>query len=216
MINALILFQKKRMKQRILLLTVLCSAVLAGSACSDEPEPVSKVYNEGDFYEVGTIRGVVFEISDDGLHGLVVSLDETAAQWATERGKTAAMSDSDGVANQAAIEAIDGWQTKYPAFAWCAAKNTLGGVNWFLPASDQLKELYDTWSENKTAFNKSLTDNGGTPIIATSSENEYFWSSTDSNSSSGELFAVAFMFSQGVYDFPFKTDMKKVRAVHAF
>lgn len=204
------------MKQRILLLAVLCGAALAGSSCSDEPDPILKPYNEGDFYDVGRIRGVVFEISDDGLHGLVVSLDETSVQWAAQSGKTTAMSESDGAANQAAIEAIDGWQTKFPAFAWCASKNTLSSSGWFLPAYDQLKELYETWSVNKNGFNKTLTDNGGTPIVAASPDDAYYWSSTDDDTESGAPYAMAFMFSQGVADFPLKTDVAKVRAVHAF
>ena len=202
------------MKQFILSFAVLCTVGSLAVGCSDDDSSIR--YSKGDIYDRNGVRGVVFAISDEGRHGLIVSLDETTAAWSTEQVRTAAVSDSDGAANQAAIESIADWQTKYPAFAWCDAKNVNGASNWFLPAYDQLRELYNTWSSAKSNFNKALTDSGGMAIAPTSAEDEYYWSSTDDESSSGGVYAVAFMFRQGVADFPFKTDHEKVRAVHAF
>ena len=53
------------------------------------------------------------------------------------------------------IQKISGWREKYPAFAWCADK----GDDWYLPAINELKAIYDSgvlnyhqiyyWSSNE-------------------------------------------------------------------
>lgn len=206
------------MKYNLLKLFLLGGIIGIGMGCSsdknDEPE---KTYRVGDLYNQGGVKGIVYKLSDaEGRHGVIVSLDDARLAWSTERVDTEAFDENDGAKNQALIEAISGWQTTYPAFAWCAAKNTGGVKGWYLPADNQVRNLYDVWVADKDKFNKSLTDNGGKPIIVTSAENEYYWSSTQSNGSAKAAFAAAFMFLQGVFDYPLKSEVHQVRAVHVF
>lgn len=195
-------------------MALLCTALMSGVACSDDDHSSHKTYDDGDFYDVGGVKGVVFETTDDGRHGLIVSLDETTAAWSTELVKTNAVDVEDGAKNQSMIEKIDGWQSKYPAFAWCAAKNTNGLSGWFLPAYDQLVTLYDEWTDHKESFNKALTDNGGTAIDAPVGDSEIYWSSSEILTDKD--FAGGFRFNQAVPSVQQKTLVFKVRAVHAF
>ena len=97
-------------------------------------------YSVGDKYLRNGKKGIVFYITDNGLHGKIVSEDETKCVWSTEKITTYATEKNDGMANMKKIQAISGWHEKYPAFAWCADK----GEGWYLPALNELKTLYES------------------------------------------------------------------------
>lgn len=99
----------------------------------------SACYNVGDKYSRNGKNGIVFYITDNGLHGKIVSEDETQRKWSTEYISTSATDENDGMANMKKIQSISGWHEKYPAFAWCADK----GDGWYLPALNELKTLYE-------------------------------------------------------------------------
>lgn len=97
-------------------------------------------YSIGERYSQNGKEGIVFHITDNGLHGKIVSEDETKCAWSTEKVSTGATYNNDGMANMKTIQAISGWHEKYSAFAWCADK----GDGWYLPALNELKTLYES------------------------------------------------------------------------
>ena len=110
------------------------------------PITPAKTYKVGDLYDENGKRGVVFEVSADGRHGKIVSLDESGEilRWANDDfdswyEKIGAYSETNGAVNMAVVQRIPNWREKYPAFAWCADL----GEGWYLPAIDELKAIYD-------------------------------------------------------------------------
>lgn len=209
------------MKQWILSLSIVCAAASA-AACSDDDknENLSKSYAVGDLYAEGGVKGIVFKLDGArGRHGLIVSLDEnTAALWAIESAatvRTGAIDTEDGEDNQEKIEAIAGWQTKYPAFAWCGAKNTGGVKGWYLPAFSELARLYDAYIADPEAFNLALTSNGGVAIAPTEETGNY-WSSSENLITGKEAEAAAFDFFSESFSFKDKTNEARVRAIREF
>ena len=127
-------------------------------------------YAVGDYYNVNGVEGVVFEISDGGRHGKIVSVDQAEeVSWGPYRVNTPADSETNGKANTDAIMALAN-RDSYPAFTWCRSK----GSNWYLPAKSELQAIY----RNKDAINATLRARGYT-VIST----YRYWSSTEYNES---------------------------------
>ena len=138
------------------------------------PAPVSKTYKVGDYYNVNGKEGVVFEVSADGRHGKIVSLKQSGAlMWAAqsaEQSRTIGTDyKSDGTKNIAKIREISGWQSKFPAFKWCANL----GSGWYLPSIEELKKLMLTKSI-RDVVNRTLVSKGQSKMMGTK-----FWSSTE-------------------------------------
>lgn len=106
----------------------------------DNNTKVLGIYSVSDKYSRNGKEGIVFYITDNGLHGKIVSEDKTGCKWSTEKITTGAKDENDGMANMKKIQSISGWHEKYPAFAWCADK----GDGWYLPALNELKTLYES------------------------------------------------------------------------
>lgn len=140
---------------------------------ADKPAPapapaVAKTYKVGDLYDDGVKMGVVFEVTADGKHGKIVSLEELQQKWATSdvyKNATGATSETDGAMNMRKIQSIRGWQEKYPAFAWCASL----GEGWYLPAKIELRAI----DKAKTKINATLEKQG---LEIT---DNWHWSSTE-------------------------------------
>lgn len=141
-----------------LLLILLPLAVVCGCGkidLSDGGNSQKKRYKVGDFYSDNNKEGIVISITNGGLHGKIVSEDETECEWSTENAYTGAEDQNDGMANMKKIQAISGWHEKYPAFAWCADK----GDGWYLPALNELTTMYDSkvvksgWYWSSTEYN---------------------------------------------------------------
>ena len=140
----------------------------------------SIAYSDGsisiDYDNTKTPIGIVIEATD-GVATKIVSLAETTAQWSTtERVVTNATSETDGMANQTAIQAIDGWKEKYPAFKWCddytdASDNS----EWYLPAKDELNLIYKVKDVINTAIDKITAGEGAVTSLDTDG---YYWSSS--------------------------------------
>ncbi len=97
-----------------------------------------------------TCMGIIFIVDETGEHGKIVSTDEASKAWSTEKVVTNAKNIDDGMANMVIIQQISGWQTKYPAFAWCANK----GTGWYLPAENEMRALGDAMTNINTALNR--------------------------------------------------------------
>lgn len=118
-----------------LLLILLPLVVACGCDKNDET-----YYAVGDIYSHDGKVGIVVSVSQNGLHGKIVSTDETEeCLWSVEEVVTGANDEDDGMNNMKIIRSVDGWREKYPAFAWCADK----GEDWYLPAINELRTIRD-------------------------------------------------------------------------
>lgn len=66
------------------LLFLICALFMVGVSQAQTPQtqPQQKVWKVGDVYNVNGKKGVVFTVSPDGQHGVIISLKQTkAASW---------------------------------------------------------------------------------------------------------------------------------------
>ena len=151
--------------------------------------------------------GIVIEVTN-GTAAKIVSLDETEAEWSTEKVYTNATIENNGMPNLLIIQRIDGWETEYPAFKWCDDyTDASGNSQWYLPAEDELNQLYTVKKYVNAAIDK-ITAGGG---IATKLNGEY-WSSSQSSRKR----AISQYFSGGDQFQCHKIETNLVRAVRAF
>ena len=131
-------------------------------------------YNVGDFYEADGVKGVVCQVSDDGTHGLIVSLDEIYLHWSEfTKGdlRTVGADDpDDGRVNMervaAYIAANGGSWSDFPAFRWCREQ----GEGWYLPAVNEMLAIGNNFNggsrlkfdrQARNRFNNALKEHGG-------------------------------------------------------
>ncbi len=182
---------------------VITSSSNATSASVQTPTPsapssvttTTKTYNIGDLVTVNGVQGIVFQTSPVVK---IVSVKETIAKWSTDYQTINATDKDNGKANMAKIKAISGWQTKYPAFKWCADY----GNGWYLPARNELKTIY----AQRDKINKTLSANNFDRL---GSEDSWLWSSSES----GYKHADLFYFSNGIVNGSYKGINYAVRAV---
>ncbi len=129
-----------------------------------------KTYKVGDYYDDGKKQGVVFEVSDDGKHGKIISLNVTALRWCSKlvSKSIGVTSESDGQSNTDIVMSRSNYK-KYPAFAWCREQ----GEDWYLPSQNELLSLYRV----KNQINKLLRDRCKEMI-----NGNMYWSSTEDGS----------------------------------
>ena len=182
-------------------------AVSAFGNAKPTPELTSAPYAVGDYYNDGKKEGVVFEVWDNGNSGKIVSMTQSAStlQWSSDETEqkrlVGADNQTDGAVNMAIIKAISGWESKYPAFKWCADL----GECWYLPAKEELDIIHN----NKDAINANLTQQ----LLE-----RWYWSSTeyDYHDSDGVFYAWGvFMYRGGTSNVD-KSYYGYVRAVSAF
>ena len=130
----------------------------------------------GTLYDWNGVKGVVYEISNNGRSGKIVSLQETTRYWSSLTYQTNATSYTDGDANMQII-----WSTGYdisnwPALQWCY--NYSSDHQWYLPAKNELTDMFAAIRKYGTSkFDQVLTSNGGQTISSASS----YWTSTETN-----------------------------------
>ncbi|MBQ3208827.1 MAG: PEGA domain-containing protein [Alistipes sp.] len=139
----------------------------------------SASYKVGDYYNDGTKEGVVFEVSDNGRSGKIVSMIQSTEKirWASDDVKYKQIgtnSQNNGVVNMNIVKAIDGWESKYPAFKWC----TDLGEGWYLPAKDEL-DLLSFNTAVHDAVDKTLIAKGGIKLYSKGINTDNYWSSTE-------------------------------------
>lgn len=98
-------------------------------------------YKAGDIYKIGDVvrkngeLGVVFEVTDGGKHGKMISAKSELCHWQIgQRTPTGAKDEYNGAYNMAMIKKIEHWREIYPAFKFCADL----GEGWYLPAKNEL------------------------------------------------------------------------------
>ena len=104
----------------------------------------------GDYYNRNGVQGIVCYVEANGRHGLVISLDEAMLPWSIFRKPdlrtVGTASANDGLENMATleryIEANNLSWDDFPAFAWCRGR----GEGWYLPAVNELNELFDAYN----------------------------------------------------------------------
>ena len=158
-------------------------------------------YEIGDYYNINGVKGIVYKMIDL-TRGMIVSLDETQAIWSSVNFTTGATSNTDGLYNMERIKLLTNWSTNYPAFVWCNAKNTGAISGWYLPAINELNDIFSVYGR----VNDALSNNGG--ILFSSNKN--YWSSTEYYNN-----RAYYRYYQAYTDTP-KTTSYYVRAVKAF
>ena len=187
----------------ILVVALLAGLVLSSDAKETHEVVVETKYSVGDFYDDGTKQGVVFEVSRDGKHGKIVSLNEKFLGWCTDEQQdtgrlVGAYSETDGKINTD-IVMRRGDYAEFPAFKWCRDQ----GDEWYLPSIDELEALYNVKDlVNRTLAKYSYKKIGGS-----------YWSSTEYS----EFFARYLNLDGGGPNcYEHNTFPKYVRAVSAF
>lgn len=154
---------------------------------------VLKQYEIGELYDRDGIRGVICRLSDDRLHGQVVSLDEIYLPWSAFRkpdlrvagadSRTDGMENMQKVAEYIAANNLS-WDD-FPAFKWCRDK----GEGWYLPAIDELLTIGHNYNggtrtqnnrQARNKFNDSLKSAGGKRMDRL----VYYFSSTEADEKS--------------------------------
>ena len=184
---------------------------------------VVKKYEIGELYDQDGIKGVVCMLTDDHLHGLVLSLDEIYLQWSEFRKPdlrvAGADGRTDGTVNMEKVAAYIAennlsWDD-FPAFKWCRDK----GEGWYLPAIDELLTIGHNYNggtriqsnrQARNRFNDTLKDNGGKRMDRL----VYYFSSTEKDGKE------AYTTHMGIEP-PYVIEIPKynkflVRAVHKF
>ena len=172
----------------------------ASATASDPAAPAAlpvqyelKRYAVGDYYDFNGVKGVVCKVTEDGLHGMVVSLDEVMIPWSVFRKSdlrtVGAVDRTDGRVNMQTVAryiAENGlsWDD-FPAFKWCREQ----GEGWYLPAIDEVLAIgnnfnggtrmhYDRQARNR--FNDVLKEHGGKRMDRL----VYYFSSTEQDEKS--------------------------------
>ena len=163
-------------------------------------------YYEGQYSTAFGSGGVVYEISNGGQNGKMISVEETSCEWGLNGTYTYAIYRVNGWEN-VKIMKEKGYFADSPAFVWCENY----GTDWYLPALDELMTIYD----NKTKINSTLQANELTTLGTGN-----YWTSTESDNSrhNGNNLADSFNFSKGYsgYYSSSKHNTYSVRAILVF
>ncbi len=148
-------------------------------------------YKVGDLYEDGDLKGVIVDVTEDGRHGLIISLDEAPEMlaWTADKAKVGALGlddMKDGRNNMARlaehIAAAGGQWSDYPAFEWCRKL----GEGWYLPSINEVLRMAVAFNGGNTMvfnrkarveFNRLLSENGGKKLDRMA----YYFSSTETD-----------------------------------
>lgn len=124
----------------------------------------SRPYKLLELYNENGVKGVVIEVYDEGYHGKIISLDEKRLTFMKGAGLYAktkfGLSDIyNGINNQNVLLQFISKSTmvtldNFPAIQWCINH----GKGWYLPAREELEQLYWTVSEEDTYNYKELND----------------------------------------------------------
>lgn len=187
------------------------------------PEYVLRRYEVGDLYDRDGVKGVVCIVSDEGTHGLVISLEQIYLTWSEFRKPdlrtVGAGNRTVGEENMRTVEAYIAanglsWDD-FPAFKWCRER----GEGWYLPSIDELLTIGHNYNggsrmknnrQARNKFNDALKDAGGKRM----DRMVYYFSSTEMDEKNAYT-------SHTSLEPPYVVEIPKynkflVRAVHKF
>ena len=159
-------------------------------------------YYVGKLVTVDGVQGIVYQTSPCVK---IVTVKETTAIWCefVDYEKTGATDADDGAKNMAVLKALG--LNKYPAAKWCADL----GEGWYLPAKNELVDIYD----KKEWINDILLSNGFDELGPKEGNSAgSVWSSTEYSSHYAYrmYFSNSFM---GNYDKQYKCGVRAVRVI---
>ncbi len=181
-------------------------------------------YEVGNLYDDGSLKGVIVDVTEDGRHGLIISLDEAPGMlaWTADKAKVGAIGlddMKDGRNNMARLAehiAAKGEQwSDYPAFEWCRSL----GEGWYLPSIDEVLRMAvafngdNTLAYNRKArqeFNRLLDANGGKKLDRLA----FYFSSTEMDGS--QVSSLDMNVTPAKIEPLPKHNKWRVRAVHRF
>lgn len=187
--------------------TITVTAGEVKAECVVTVEIPAKEWAVGDYYEVGSVKGVVVWVDESKTHGKIISLDETVSLWSTNDGIAGAQSETDGKANTDKVKDLNAGFTAFPSFKWCVEH----GEGWYFPAISEVKCFLSA----EPLVKQTLAENGGTAI------GSYYWSSTESENEpeTSALWGYGYKGNNVSSDSDFKTnpeDDTYVRAMYQF
>lgn len=164
-------------------------------------------YDIGDYYSANGKNGVIIDITPDGQHGKIISLDETKLQWCTQKQynhchMVGTNSISDGQYNTDVVMSL-AEHNEYPAFVWC--RNL--GNDWYLPSIEEMVAV----SSKVDIINKTLAAKGR-PVI----KDGWYWSSSEIKLTSDNILARLVTMNNGYVAFNRKYGLYSVRAMSTF
>lgn len=132
------------------------------------------VYKVGDAYPYGGFnnkKGVVFEVSDDGMSGKIISLQrQFGLAWSKDLEELHADNMKNGRVNMKTVQKFDKEFKNYPAFKWVHGLNPPGTVYtaeskdiWYLPARDEWGPIHK--EKNKEEIGRTLKALGLEPAF---------------------------------------------------
>ena len=140
---------------------------------------VNAQYRIGDIVAIGGVKGIVVDVDGTGAHGLIMSLEESKADWIAHKSlamETNAFYEDDGMKNMQAIEryiAESGrsWHS-FPLFAWARSL----GDGWYIPSREELVTIWTNLNggnlnlnkkscPNWKAYNKAIKRSGGDQLF---------------------------------------------------
>ncbi len=142
-------------------------------------------YAVGDLYDDGVKHGVVVEVTPDGRHGKIMSIETGSQMWAYGNFFGCFGSDSlpcnqlinvnsdDGTENMRLIQQLLSWRQNYPAFAWCAAF----GKDWYIPSVKEYRKILSD-VETLVLINATLKRCGSTYVF---SDDRWYWASNEAS-----------------------------------
>lgn len=187
--------------------TITVTAGEVKAECIVTVEIPAKEWAVGDYYEVGSVKGVVVWVDESKTHGKIISLDETVSLWSTNDGITGAQSETDGKANTDKVKDLNAGFTAFPSFKWCVEH----GEGWYFPAISEVKCFLSA----EPLVKQTLAEHGRTAI------GSYYWSSTESENEpeTSALWGYGYKGNNVSSDSDFKTNPEDdtfVRAMFEF
>ena len=117
-------------------------------------------YQVGDPYIVnGKTVGIVYEVDEQGMHGKAFALTTyngwdkffcyTGQSGFKMDESNAPLSSTDGLTNQELIKSIANWDESFLMTKWTVDLGQAQGVNWYVPAIEELKAMIEYMSNAK-------------------------------------------------------------------
>lgn len=137
--------------------TITVTAGEVKAECIVTVEIPAKEWAVGDYYEVGSVKGVVVWVDESKTHGKLISLDETVSLWSTNDGITGAQSETDGKANTDKVKELNAGFTAFPSFKWCVEHGgtAIGSYYWSSTESENDPETSALWGYGYNGNNVS-------------------------------------------------------------